>query len=180
MSDTRSENKKLSKVVPKEFYAELDKGIYHHNQFHQRLTNAIQIGKDMGLGEYEIALLIHEYCKGKVSRTTLWRYTKALQDKQLEEVEESTSRSITDVKDRIEESSSYEESHEERLIKQIEDLPTIVVPSTRQQTIDEFLDGYADGERSFYFQDVSMTFVRTQLLTRKGVNKFRRVFFEVE
>lgn len=73
-----------------------------------------------------------------------------------------------------------EESDEERLIKQIEDLPTIVVPSTRQQTIDEFLDGYADGERSFYFQDVSMTFVRTQLLTRKGVNKFRRVFFEVE
>jgi len=180
MSDTRSENKKLSKVVPKEFYTQLDLGIHHHNEFHKCIMNAIQIGKHAELGDYEIALLIREYCKGKISKSSLWRYTKEIEDKQLTEIEESSSRFGSGETDRIEESSSYEESDEEKQILEVDNLPTTIIETPRQQTIDEFLNGYADGERSFYFQDVSMTFVRTQLLTRKGVNKFRRVFFEVE
>lgn len=179
--DSQAQDKKLSKVVPKDFYVQLDNGIYHYGQFHLSVTNAIQIGKDIGLGDYEIALLIHEYCKGKVSRTTLWRYTKPLQDKQLAEVEESSSRSATGEADRIEESSSYDDNDDEQTGENLPLTETIdlgYLHESKQLSIDDFLSKEADGEHKFYFSNVSINHVKAELLGH-GYQTIKRLYFEI-
>lgn len=129
------ENKKLSKVVPKEFYTQLDLAIFHENQLQECFKNVIKIGEEAGLTNYETALLIRQYCKGKIGKTTIWKYTKAIQDKELAEIEQSTSQSVRARTDRIEESSSYPDDDIYQQIEAADQGPETVVFSFENVSI---------------------------------------------
>jgi hypothetical protein len=64
-----------------------------------------------------------------------------------------------------------------------EDLPlteTVDLGHLHQRVnIGEFLSKEADGETKFYFENISMTMAKTELLTRKGLQTFRRLYFEL-
>jgi hypothetical protein len=84
---------------------------------------------------------------------------------------------VTNVTEELE-TIEPEESDEEKQIQEVSNSPPKVVQIERSKEEDvfEYLAGIADGERKFYFENISEVMAKTQLSFRKTIKKF---YFEI-
>jgi len=61
-----------------EFFDLLDQIINNENNTKDCFNKAVQIAQEAGFTDTEIANFMRDYCKDKIPRTTLWRWTKPL------------------------------------------------------------------------------------------------------